>query len=104
MHRIGRQIHTCVVVKIARLDKRRDKLVDAGDAGFAGSDIRRQVGVIFGGVESGLVGFDICPDAFRMRQIDALPVIAPGQLLNEFLRLFGISDRCQGSIAHLVEA
>ena len=104
MHRIGRQIHAGVVVKIARLDKRRDELVNAGDAGFAGGDIRRQLGIIFGGVEPGLVGFDIGPDALRMRQIDPLPVIAPGQLLNEFLRLFRITYGCQRRVAHLVEA
>ena len=67
-----------MVVKIACLDERRDELVDAGDAGFASGDIRRQLGIILGGVETGLVGFDIGPDALRIRQIDTLPVIAPG--------------------------
>ena len=39
-----------------------------------------------------------------MRQIEPLPVIAPGKFLDEFLGLLGITDRGKRGVAHLVKA
>ena len=104
MHRIGGQIHPRVVVEIACLSQGRDKLVDAGHTGLAIGDIGGQFGIIFAGIKTGLVGFNIRPDALGMGQIEPLPVIAPGQFLNEFLSLFRVRDRGERGIADLVEA
>ena len=101
---VGGQPHAGVVVQIAGAGELIGKGIHTGQVGLAGADVVGELaGVVLGRV-AGFVGLAVLPDAVADVGVDALPVVAPGQFVDELLPLIGVFDAIPDGITHLGEA
>ena len=92
-----------MIVQIAGFQQCRDKGVDAGNTGCAPRNVGWQIIGVVTGDKAGFISLDIHPDGIRAGDVKPLPIVTPGQFLNEFFRLL---RRCHGVkrvITHLIQ-
>ena len=100
VHQPGREPHPLVVVEVAGVEQPARECVDARHARRGRGDVGRQVRRP-GRARHRRRRLDRRPDAVPDRALDAVPVVAPGQLRDELLRAGRAAGNREGSIPDL---
>ena len=103
VHEEGGEPEPGVVVQVAGGAKVVGEAIDADQRGFAGGDVVRHGVGVGGGGEACLVGFAVGPDALAELGVEALPVVAPGELVDELAGVRGRVDEIERVVADLGE-
>ena len=104
VHQVGRQPHAGVVVQPARAVELGDEAIHAGQTGAAFGDVGREFRAVGAGMVAGFELFLIAPDPIAQLLPEALPVVAPAELIDQLFAVCAGAQPGEHGIAHLCQA